>query len=292
MQGGHHENKGISPSGDVIEVPSHRHKVKLNVVRFDIGLKYQLTERWRLESTLPYEVRSQDASIEPVASIDTPEQRNAMIRNQDIHHRNETYRSISDMKLLVAYKTQNFLRKGDQLTTKLGTTIPLGKTEEDPWKLGNDGLEHLHIQFGSGTFNPMAGLHYSLPIYSGLVGNMSVGGKYPFYENSKTYRGSWDVTYTAGLNYRVNNWLSLRTSYLGLYQSYAYWAGEKDINTGIRFSLASVGVSLATPYNVPLSITLMLPLQQETLYDDSNAFQESDAFELGMLVSLTALYAF
>lgn len=278
-------------------MPVHRHKVKLNVVRFDISLKYQLTERWRLEAALPYEVKSQDASIEQVDSIDTPEQRNAMIRNQDIHHRNETYRGISDMNLLLAYKAQNFLRKGDQLTTKLGTTIPFGKTEEDPWKLGNDGLEHLHIQFGTGTFNPIANLHYNLPIYGGLVGNMSVGGKYPFYENSKTYRGSWDVTYTAGLNYRVNNWLSLQTSYLGLYQSYAYWAGEKDINTGLRFSLASVGVSLATPYNVPLSITLMVPLQQETLYDDSNAFldgtyQESDAFELGMLVSLTALYAF
>ncbi len=269
----------------------------MNVLRFDIGLKYQLNEQWRLEAALPYEIKSQDASIEPVDSIDTSEQRNAIIRNQDIHHRNETYRGISDMNLLLTYNREGIFRKHDQLTAKLGTTIPFGKTEEDPWKLGDMGLEHLHIQFGTGTFNPTANLHYSLPIYGGLVGNISVGGKFPFYENSKTYRGSWDVTYTAGLNYRVNNWLSLQTSYLGLYQSYAYWAGEKDINTGLRFSLASIGVSLATPYNVPLSITLMLPIQQETLYDDSTAFldgkyEESDAFELGTLVSLTALYAF
>ena len=61
--------------------------------------------------------------------------------------------------------------------------------------------------------------------------------------------------------------------------------------------MASVGASVATPYNIPLSLTLMLPLSQETLYDDTDAlldgvYEESDAFEFGPLVSLTVLYAF
>jgi hypothetical protein len=54
--------------------------------------------------------------------------------------------------------------------------------------------------------------------------------------------------------------------------------------------MASLGASIATPYNVPLSITLMLPMQQETLYDDS--VSGNDAFKLGSLVSVTALYSF
>jgi long-subunit fatty acid transport protein len=275
----------------------HRHEVKLNVVRFDVGLKYRISQQWRLEAAFPYEIKSQDASVPNIDSVDDPDQKDAMLRYQNIHHRNQTYRGISDMDLLLGYSKHGIVSKNDMLTVKLGTTIPFGKTEDDPWKLGAMGKEHLHIQFGTGTFNPIGDLRYSIPIYGGLAANASVRGKVPFYENSKTYRGSWDVTYSAGLNYRLNDWLSVQTSYLGLYQSYAHWAGDIDINTGLQFSLASLGASIATPYNVPLSITLMLPIQQETLYDDSNAlldgtYQESDAFKLGMLVSVTALYSF
>ena len=61
--------------------------------------------------------------------------------------------------------------------------------------------------------------------------------------------------------------------------------------------MASFGASVVTPYNIPLSLTLMLPLHQETLYDDSTAlrdgeYEEKDAFEFGPLVSLTVLYSF
>ena len=286
----------MSPSGDVILVPLHRHEVKLNVVGFDFGLKYHINNNWRLEASLPYEIKSQDASIVEVEPADSV-QKEAMLRNQDIHHRNETYRGISDMDLLLGYTTHGILMQHDTLFAKFGTTLPLGKTEEDPWILGDKGLTHLHIQFGTGTFNPIGDIRYILPVYGGLSGNFSVSGKYPFYENSKTYRGSWDITYTAGLNYIVNNWLTLQSSYLGLYQSYAHWDGEIDINTGLQFSLASFGASIATPYNVQLSITVMLPIQQETLYDGSvrlsdGTYQENDAFKLGMLVSVMALYSF
>ena len=275
----------------------HRHEVKLNVIRFDVGLKYRISQQWRLEAALPYEIKDQTAGIPDIESVDDPDQKDAMLRYQNIHHRNQTYRGISDMDILLGYNRQGILMENDSLTAKFGTTIPLGKTEDDPWKLGAMGKEHLHIQFGTGTFNPIGDLRYSIPIYGGLAANVNLRGKFPFYENSKTYRGSWDVTYSAGLNYRLNDWLSVQTSYLGLYQSYAHWAGDIDINTGLQFSLASLGASIATPYNVPLSITLMLPIQQETLYDDSNAlldgtYQESDAFKLGMLVSVTALYSF
>ncbi len=295
-QGGHLETKGISPEGAVIDVPLHRHHVTLNIFRVDVGLKYHLRPRWRLEANVSYETKTQEATIEEIKQV-SPAQREAILHNQNNHHRSETYTGPTDMNVLLGHQVQGLFRENDFLLGRIGTTIPLGKTEEDPWKLGDAGLEHLHIQFGTGTFNPIADVRYSLPVYGGVAADVSLRGKLPFYENSKTYRGSREVTYTAGLNYRLNAWLSLRTSYLGFYQSYAYWAGERDINTGLRFSMASVGASVVTPYNIPLSITFVLPLQQETLYDDSNAFvddryEESDAFELGPLVSLTVSYPF
>lgn len=281
----------MSEVGSIPErVTEHRHEVKLNVVRFDIGFKYQLSSHLQLDALLPFEIKDQDAEIGGLDAIDDPDMRRKILLYQEIHHRDETYRGFSDMDLLFGYNRHGILLDHDMLLLKVGTTVPLGKIEDDPWKLGEMGLEHLHIQFGTGTFNPIADLHYSVPVYAGLRANASVRGKYPLYENRNDYLGSKDLTYTAGLNYRATDWLSFQTSYLGLYQSYAYWSGEKDINTGLRFSMASLGASLATPYNVPLSITLMLPIQQETLYDDSAS--GNDAFKLGMLVSVRALYSF
>lgn len=295
-QGGHLETKGISPEGSVIEVPLHRHHVKLNIFRLDVGLKYQLASQWVLEANIPYETKNQEATLEDIDPV-TPTEREAIIRNRDNHHRNETYIGFADADLFLGYQMQGLLGENDFLMARVGTTIPFGKTEEDPWKLGDAGLEHLHIQFGSGTFNPIVDLYYRLPIYKGLHANTNVRGKLPFYENSKTYRGSREVTYTGGLSYRVNDWLSFQAGYLGFYQSYAQWAGERDINTGLQFSMASFGVSVVTPYDLPLSLAVMLPLHQETLYDDTGAlldgvYEESDAFEFGPLISLTVLYGF
>lgn len=295
-QGGHLETKGISPDGKVINVPLHRHRVTLNIYRVDVGLQYQFNPQWTLEANIPYEAKIQEATIEEIEPVSQAELE-AIVRNRDNHHRNETYTGPRDTDILLGYRTTGFLMENDFLIGRIGTTLPFGKTEEDPWKLGDAGLEHLHIQFGTGTFNPIADLHYSFPLYKGWGANASLRGKLPLYENNKTYRGSREIAYTAGLNYRFNDWLSLQTSYFGFYQSYAYWAGALDINSGLRFSMASVGASILTPYNIPLSVALMLPLTQETLYDDSNAlldgvYEEKDAFEFGPLVSLTVLYAF
>ncbi len=290
-KGGHEEVKGLSSIGSLPEtVAAHRHEVEMSVVRFDVGLRYQVDSRFRLEAVVPYEIKNQDASIGGIEDITDPETRRKILLYQQIHHRDATYQGFSDLDLLLAYSQHGLFQEHDMFTAKFGTTIPVGKTEEDPWILGDNGLEHLHLQFGTGTFNPIADLHYSFPVYGGLRANASIRSKVPFYENSKTFKGSWEVTYTGGFNYQVADWLSLHSSYLGLYQSYAHWDGEIDINTGLRFSMVSLGSSIATPYNVPLSITLMLPIQQETLWDDSQ--QGSDAFELGYLVSVTANYSF
>lgn len=284
-QGGHVETEGVSPDGNVIDVPLHRHHVTLNIFRVDVGLKYQLGSQWMLEANIPYETKAQEATVEKIDPV-TPEQWDAIVRNGNNHHRNETYIGLADADVLFAHQFHGVFKVNDLFTGRFGTTIPFGKTEEDPWKLGAAGLEHLHIQFGTGTFNPIVDLHYSFPLYKGLDANASIRGKFPFYENSKTYRASRELTYTGGLNYRFNDWLSLQAGYLGFYQSYAYWAGEPDINTGLLFSMACVGASIATPYNIPVSVSLVLPLSQKTLYE------KSDTFEFGPLVSLTVLYSF
>jgi thiol-disulfide isomerase/thioredoxin len=74
------------------------------------------------------------------------------------HHRNETLTGIADPMLLGALSHDV---AGTRLTARAGLTIPLGRTEEDPFVLGEMGLRHQHIQMGTGTVNPVLALEAS-----------------------------------------------------------------------------------------------------------------------------------
>ena len=284
-QGGHLETRGLSPTGKVVDAPLHRHHVALSTYRVDVGLQYLLNDQWVLQANVPYAVKNQDAHIEWLDPVG-PEERQAILRSRDIHHRDETYSGLTDSDLVLGYKVRGLFKTDDLLSARFGTTIPVGKTEENPWRLGDSGIEHLHIQFGTGTFNPIASLQYSMPLYWGITLAASTRGTFPFYENNKTYRGPVELTYTVGGTYRLFEGFSVNGNYLGFYQSAAAWAGERDINTGLRYSMAAFGMSLIMFDDIAVSVNVMFPLTQETLYDGG------DAIEFGNLVSLSTTYSF
>ena len=284
-EGGHLETRGLSPTGQVVKSPLHRHLVSLDVLRLDLGLQYSIADNWKVMLSIPYAIKNQDASVEEIEPTSAHE-RAAILANQNIHHRDETYRGFSDFSLLLSHRRRDILRDSDHLVASLGSSIPIGKTEEDPFALGDAGLEHLHIQFGTGTFNPLAELHYGTPLFGDLSLNASIRGQFPFYENKKTYRGSVELTSTAEVKYRLLDWLAFHATYLRFYQSYAYWDGEQDINSGLILNSGLVGTTLNTGYGVPVRFSVMFPLHQRTLSD------EGDAFELGITVSLTMSRSF
>ena len=235
--------------------------------------------------SIPYAIKDQDASIEEIEPT-SPRDREAILANQDIHHRDETYRGFSDFSFLFSHRRLGILRDSDYLVGSLGSSIPIGKTEENPFSLGDAGLEHLHIQFGTGTFDPLAELHYGTPLFGDFSLNTSVRGQFPFYENNKTYRGSVELTSTAEVEYHLFDWLAFHAAYLGFYQSYAHWDGEQDINSGIVLNAGLFGAELNAGYGVPVRFSVMLPFHRRTLSD------EGDAFELGTTVSLTMSRSF
>jgi thiol-disulfide isomerase/thioredoxin len=77
------------------------------------------------------------------------------IENDDVHHRDETLIGVGDPWLVGRTVRQVGMFS---LGARLGTTVPLGRTEEDPFALGDQGLRHEHSQFGTGTFQPIAGI--------------------------------------------------------------------------------------------------------------------------------------
>lgn len=80
---------------------------------------------------------------------------------ESIHHRNETIAGIADPWLLG--RATGALGKV-RVTARAGVGLPLGRTEQNPFALGDAGLRHQHIQLGVGTLYPVFALDVSVPV--------------------------------------------------------------------------------------------------------------------------------
>lgn len=102
----------------------------------------------------------------------------------DIHHHDETLVDPTDGWLVGRFAQ----RHGDFIGTfQLGMTLPIGRTEEDPYRLGAEGLSHEHLQAGTGTVMPIVGFAVSYtvaPVTMGLSGVGFVSA----YENDEGFR--------------------------------------------------------------------------------------------------------
>ena len=103
---------------------------------------------------------------------------------QNIHHRNETIVGFGDPQLLLH---SGFKLFGLAIGARAGVSIPLGVVHEDPYKLGDEGLPHQHIQFGTGTWDPVLSLDASAGIGSFSLAGF-IGLQAPLYEGPRGYR--------------------------------------------------------------------------------------------------------
>lgn len=89
-------------------------------------------------------IRFEDLQHQP---LDVPE--------GSIHHRNETLTGPGDPWLLLhgarGLGAWTVAGRG-------GISVPLGRTEANPFDLGRRGLAHQHLQFGTGTWDPVVGV--------------------------------------------------------------------------------------------------------------------------------------
>ena len=59
---------------------------------------------------------------------------------------------------MAGFKKRDLFKDGSILRLGMGLALPSGRTESDPWILGDSGKKHLHIQFGNGTVDPLLNL--------------------------------------------------------------------------------------------------------------------------------------
>lgn len=277
--GGHLNWKGLATDGRLIDVPLHDHIVNLDFVRSEFSFEYTFKTNWAVWLRVPFDIKMQSASIDFVEPASEFE-KEAIFKNRDIHHRTENYSGISDMRLIISHRFNGFLSKKGRLDFAFGTSLPVGKTEENPLEAKRLSIEHLHIQFGTGTFDPLLELHYA----TGLSNKLSMAvfsiNKISLYENSKTYKGPFETTSGFSFGYKATNWLMPRLTFANFSQTWAKWDGEKDPNSGLISYNLTANFTFKLKNGLTITPGYRLPIAQKTLSDEGDAFEYGPTFTL------------
>ncbi len=125
-----------------------------------------------------------------------------------------------------------------------GVTIPLGRTEENPFELGRRGLPHQHIQFGTGTWDPLAGAGVGRR-FGEVATSASVLARLPVSENSHGYRAGRRLAVTTSADRRIGGpWRAQAGLDYG-HETAETWSGriEEEGNLGRSDLLLSLGIA-------------------------------------------------
>lgn len=171
------------------EIPLHEHDQHINWSRTSVSADWGITDRLQLGLYLPFDVRavSVDYFLPDGTAYSPP--------YDDIHHRDETLVGLADGAIELKSSFEPI--EGLILAGSIGSSLPLGRTEEDPFALGASGLKHQHMQLGAGLPVPMLGVEAAwLGPRVGAVGWAS--GRVPVAENSKGYRPPYSLNLGLG----------------------------------------------------------------------------------------------
>jgi len=150
----HSEHPVAPDQRPVGEEDVHHHSLDMIFADLILTPTYFVTDAWYVTASTPLRVANTDVDF-------LDEDRNILPTQSSIHHRNEALVGLGDISLLTGYRV--WTGTSDQWTFSVdvggGSTLPTGSTEPDPFALGREGIEHQHIMFGSGTFDPICQLN-------------------------------------------------------------------------------------------------------------------------------------
>ena len=279
--GGHFESEGVNGAGATVPVPRHRHEVEVNTFRTVLDLEYAAAGNLAFRLKLPYEERDRSARIGLVDPA-TAAERAAMQRGLDFHHPDATLSGVRDLELTAARAWRGALAADDCLELAAGLSLPTGQTESNPYARDANGnlLPHEHMQFGSGTVDPLLQLTWARALNEDWSASVFAAARAPLYENSHDFRAPREVTLSGGLGRAQGARWHLRGTLTALYSSQAEWAGVADVNTGWVTTYAGLGAEWRGE-NLSCSLLLQLPIAQNTLGEGD------ETYDLGPVISLS-----
>lgn len=185
--------------------------------------------------------------------------------NPGLHHRNETLVGVADPQVV--------LHLGHQGTRwsvagRAGVAVPLGRTEPNPFELGRLGLWHQHIQFGTGTWDPILGLAVGRTV-GGFESQLNGVARLAVAENEHGYRAGDRYSVWLGARHRLGDAWSADAGLNLAREQPETWAGriEEEGNLGRTDLFLSLGAGRTFPRLGVLALQLQIPLVSETTGD-------------------------
>ncbi|MBX3158019.1 MAG: thioredoxin family protein [Deltaproteobacteria bacterium] len=208
----------------------------------------------RFSASLMVPVRVVDTSIRYLDRAGAE----VMLARPDLHHRNEVVSGIADPMLL---GSASLTAGAWRVTARAGITIPIGRTEENPFALGDLGLRHQHIQLGTGTVNPVVAAEAARAWGMWRFGTYALSQQV-VYDNAKGYRAGDRYAAGVALQRRLGAAWSVRGGIDALGESPERWGGAVPTDDGNRgrFDLIfGAGATWAASRRVGIDLAVKVP---------------------------------
>jgi hypothetical protein len=179
-----------------------------------------------------------------------------------IHHRDEMLAGLMDP--WVTFRKGRTVG-GWRLGLRAGLTLPLGRTEADPFAAGERGAAHQHIQFGTGTFNPLLGADLVRTFGRTTMAGYAFAQVIPF-ENRHGFRAGDRVSAGAAVLRAFGAGRTGSLTFDVVHEEAERWHGvvQQDGNLGRTDLLAGAGVEVGTPVG-PLTLAVRTPVWQRVV---------------------------
>jgi len=229
------------------------HDQDLVITETRLSLDLGLTRRFGASLVFPFRVVSTS-----IRYLDTTGMEVNLV-TEGIHHRDETVTGLADP--IVMGSLAGALG-GFRGVARAGFSIPIGRTERNPFDPGRIDMPHQHIQLGSGTVNPVLSAELTRRWGRWHAGAF-VLTQQVVYESSKGYHAG--DRYAGGLTVRRS--LGTRWGVRGGFELQAEtaerWDGivhTDDGNRGRLDAILAAGVSVAATEALSIDLALKVPV--------------------------------
>ena len=142
---------------------------------------------------------------------------------EDIHQPDRTIAGLGDAQL---YLHGALAPLGLQLGWRAGVSFPLGEVGPNPEEREAHGLTHEHVQFGTGTFDPVLGMDLSRSF-----GSWSLAGfahaQVPIYRGAQGYQAGSRILGGLTMSYE-HDAATVRLGTAGVFQAAESWGGHSE----------------------------------------------------------------
>jgi hypothetical protein len=236
---------GCADVDDCDEVPAQPTYVH---DQFILPSELRATVDWGLTGAFGVEAQIPVRLVYTTIDYETPAGDPYEPLDPDVHHRDETLVGLGDPQVSVRWG--GVLGDAWWVVGRVGASLPLGRTEPDPFAAGDRGEAHQHIQFGTGTFDPLVGLEVARGF--GRLQMAAYGqAQAALYENEHGFRAG--ATSLVGLQggWRAGERLVVQSSFEWFRQGPETWDGEEQQDGILGRDELLIGLGTAFSFGGP-----------------------------------------